>query len=58
MKSQSKICMSPAETAEALGISKSMIYMLLRENKLPYVKVGKRYLIPISELEMWCKQNE
>ena len=58
MKSQSRICMSPAETSEALGISKSMIYKLLRENKLPCVKVGKRYLIPISELEIWCKQNK
>jgi excisionase family DNA binding protein len=34
------------EAAKMLGISRNFAYELIRQGKLPYVKLGKRILIP------------
>ncbi len=39
------------EAANLLGISRSSIYILIREGKLPVVKLGRRTLIPVQELK-------
>lgn len=49
----SKLCMTTNEAAEQLNISKSKLYQLLRENAIPSVRVGRKFLIPIQELKEW-----
>jgi len=39
------------EAAEILGIGRSMLFLLLKEGRLKSVKIGKRRLIPLLELE-------
>lgn len=39
------------EVAQSLGVSRSTLYTLADSGKLVTVKVGKRRLIPASELE-------
>lgn len=44
------IAASPAEAARRLGVSRATIYGLLEHGQLRSVKVGRRRLIPVSEL--------
>lgn len=37
--------MTPSEVAEMMRISRSTIYEELRQNKLPYQKIGNQYRI-------------
>lgn len=39
------------EAAEILGIGRSMLFILLKEGRLKSVKIGKRRVIPMLELE-------
>lgn len=39
------------EAAEALRISRSVIYELIRSGRLRTVKVGRRRLVPVQALE-------
>lgn len=43
------------EVAELLCVSKSYIYQLVRENKIPNLKLGKRKLIPIEQFNKWLE---
>jgi excisionase family DNA binding protein len=38
------------ETAKALNISPSTLYRLARENQVPHVRIGKRYLFLIDDI--------
>lgn len=40
-----------SEAAEALRLSRSALYELIRSSRLRTVKVGRRRLVPISALE-------
>ena len=48
-----KITYNVKETAEVLGISRSLLYRQLENGtcELPYRKVGNRFLFPIKALE-------
>jgi excisionase family DNA binding protein len=39
------------EAADVLGISRSSVYKLIKEKQLLVVKLGKRALIPIREIQ-------
>ena len=56
-----KLTYNVKETAEALGISSSLLYREIENGKcqLPYHKVGNRILFSIQELEAYfsgCKK--
>ena len=56
-----KLTCNVKETAEALGISSSLLYREIKSGKckLPYHKVGNRILFSIQELEAYfsdCKK--
>ncbi len=36
---------------KATGLSRSTLYNLMKANQLPYIKVGKRTLLKISDIE-------
>lgn len=50
-----KIALSVAEAAEALGVSKPVIYTLIHRADFPSFKIGTRQLISRSGLEAWVQ---
>ncbi|CRK83429.1 helix-turn-helix domain-containing protein [Neobacillus massiliamazoniensis] len=46
------------ETAAYLGVSKDSIYTLVRENSIPYVRVGKRILFRKETIDSWMQMQE
>lgn len=52
-----KLTYNAQEVAAVLGVSKSHIYQLLKENRLPVLKLGRRKVVPISALEQWIQDN-
>ena len=47
------IMLSVSEAARVMNISRSNMYDLIHSFGFPTVSVGKRYLIPKSELQKW-----
>ena len=42
---------SIAEAADRLGVSKSYLYQLAKEGRLPVVRLGRRVLVPVESLQ-------
>jgi excisionase family DNA binding protein len=41
------------ETAEAIGLSVSVTYRMIRDGSLPAIRVGRRWVVPRRPLEEW-----
>jgi excisionase family DNA binding protein len=41
-----------ANATKATGLSRSTLYNLIKAKQLPYIKVGKRTLLKISDIEV------
>lgn len=52
-----KITYSINEAAEALGIGRTKLYSLIKEDSLPVIKIGGRTLIQKSALDEWLKEH-
>ena len=52
-----RITFSVTEAAEVLGVSQSFMYQLVKENRIPSLKLGNRRLIPKESLEAWIRNN-
>jgi excisionase family DNA binding protein len=46
------------EAASYIGVSKDLVYQLVREGKLPHVKVGRRILFRKEVLDRWMNNQE
>jgi excisionase family DNA binding protein len=46
-----KLTMSIPEAGKALGVSRTTIYKLANSGELPTIKLGKRILVPIAQLD-------
>lgn len=44
---------SPEESAELLGIGRTTLYALIKAGELHMVKIGRRTLVPMDELEAY-----
>lgn len=44
------ITVAPKRAAELLGISRSFLYVLMKRNELPFIKLGNRRLLEMSAL--------
>ncbi len=55
--SNAKINLSRKEAAEALGIGMSKLWSLTVSGEIPHIKVGRRVLYPIAELERWVRKQ-
>ena len=44
------MAMSPRDAARAIGISRSSLYRLMKQGRIRTVKLGRRTLVPTSEL--------
>ncbi len=42
--------LTPKETAEYLKLSYNQVLVLIKQNKIPYIKFGGRYRVPITQL--------
>lgn len=51
------VLLSPEEAAQALSVSRSMVYLLLREGALPSIKIGRARRIPSAALEELVEQR-
>lgn len=45
-----KLTMTVEEAGEALGISRSLAYELVRNGDLPSVRLGRRLVVPVRTL--------
>lgn len=52
-----KLCLNASEVSDSTDLSLSMVRKLTCSGEIPYIKVGRRILYPISEIERWLKQN-
>jgi len=52
-----KLTYSVAEAAEALGVSKSKMYEIIKIKGFPAIMVGNRRLISIKGLERWVEEQ-
>ena len=46
-----RVTMSVEEASEALGISRSLAYELVRRGALPSLRLGRRIVVPVRALE-------
>ena len=51
-----RLALTPAEAAEALGISRSHFDRFVRD-ELRLVRSGKLRLVPVAELERWLERS-
>ena len=54
---KNKLCLSAAEVSKQTGISISLIRKLTRCSEMPHIRVGRRILYPVAEIEHWLKSR-
>ena len=51
------LVLGPAAAARVLGIDRTMLYRLLASDALKSLKIGRRRLVPVSELEDFVRRQ-
>lgn len=44
---------APDELARALGVSRNTVYTNLRNNRIPHIRMGRRFVIPKAAVDAW-----
>ena len=52
-----KLSMSTREAAQALGVREAAIRRLIIEKRLPALRIGWKWLIPVAELERLVREG-
>ncbi len=52
-----KDIMSIKELSQYIGLSKSKIYQLIRQKKIPASKIGRQYKFPKETVDAWLKEK-
>jgi excisionase family DNA binding protein len=52
-----KICLTVPEASKMLGISRNFGYELIKQKQLPFIRLGRRILIPRLALEEILKKG-
>ena len=52
-----KDIMSTKELSQYIGLSKSKIYQLIRQKKIPASKIGRQYKFPKEMVDAWLKEK-
>lgn len=55
MALDSRLTLTISETASELGISRSLVYRLMRDQGLPFVQFGGKKLVSRRALEHWIE---
>ena len=51
------LLMGVREAARSLGIGRDSAYALVREGRLPAIRIGRRILVPKAALERWVDEE-
>ena len=51
------IAISPAEAARLVGLGKTKLYEVMGTGELPFLKIGTRRLIRVTDLEAWIERQ-
>ncbi len=51
-----RFVLSPVEAAEALGVSRTVLFSLLRSKRLPSFRLGARRLIEVADVHRLVEQ--
>lgn len=54
----SRTTLTTDEVAAYLGISRGLVYTLVREKRIPSIKIGRRILFKIDSINRWITQQE
>ncbi len=46
-----------SEAAKLLRISRGLAYELVRQERIPFIRLGRRILVPRQGLEVWIAQE-
>jgi excisionase family DNA binding protein len=57
IESIERVCLTPAEAAVSIGISRSLIYPLISRQELGSIKIGKRRLVPRTAIADFVKRR-
>ena len=57
MQQTDKLALNASEVATVLGVSRPVVYELMRRADFPVVHVGTRKLVPRAKLEQWLDQQ-
>ena len=50
-----KQALSITEAAEMLGVSRPTLYKMIKEGKIPALRLRRRIVIPIGEFNEWVR---
>ncbi|TJZ40065.1 helix-turn-helix domain-containing protein [Priestia megaterium] len=53
-----KLTITVKEAAEYIGVSKDLIYSLVREKRIPHIRVGQRILFRKQTIDQWFSIQE
>lgn len=45
------------EVAEILGVSRSLVYMLVGRGDMPSIQIGRCRRVPVDELRVWLRRQ-
>ena len=48
-----RLCLSVAETAAVIGVSKPTVWDEIKKGRLRVAKVGRRTLVPVDAIQAW-----
>lgn len=57
-KDSNRIMYSVDELAALIGVSRGVIYKLVKKNEIPYTKIGERILFRRDSIEKWLNEIE
>lgn len=55
MQNNERLTLSITETAEVLGVSRPLVYQLIKTADFPCLTIGSRRLVPKKALEAWVE---
>lgn len=53
-----KKLISIQETCEALGVGRTMVYLLIREEKLDTCRIGRRRLVRVESIDRFLGESD
>lgn len=56
MKRQEQL-LKPEDVARILNVARKTVVIMAREERLPHVRVGRRYRFDPTEIDRWIQQN-
>ncbi len=52
-----RLFLRPAEAAELIGFCRTSMYKLIRQEEIPFCRVGKSIRISVSALKQWAEHK-